>query len=296
MKNKKEKIKIVIYGGSGLVGSRLVQILTPLFDVIAPSHLEVDLTRKNVVENHIKQHYPDIIIYAAGIASVDTCENYPKKATLLNAKIPQFIAKKASALNIPLFYLSTNAVFDGANPEYPYRETDKPNPISVYGNTKLQGENFVLSASNQNVVIRLIMVYSSDFDKKIDFARKIVKNITEGKKVYGITDQIINPVFVDDIAHAVTAMVEKNTTGIYHLGSLDYLTNYSFARKIANIFNLNESLILPISLNDFFRNSPGKRTKYYWLETKKFVTDFGNKILHTSDESLAIFKNQLKAI
>lgn len=270
--NKDSNRKIIVYGGTGLVGSRIVELLSSSFEIIAPSHSEVDLLNKNVVEKHLKKNSPNAIIYAAGLTSIDECEKNPDHAYLLNAKIPGFIAEKVAVLNIPLFYFSTNAVFDGANNRHPYKENDKPNPISTYGKTKLLGEEYVLSASYQNIIIRIIMVYPSNFNKKLDFARNIVKNLKANNKTYGITDQIINPIFVDDVIIALKRMLRKKITGIYHLGAIDYLTNYEFAIKIANVFHLNSSLILPITLDNFFKNSLGKRTKFSWLDTKKLLT------------------------
>lgn len=293
MKNYSKR-KIIVYGGNGLIGSRLVQTLSYPCEIIAPSHAEVDLTKKKIIENHIKTHYPNIIIYAAGLTNVDACERNLDQAVLLNTKAPEHIAKIAAKLKIPMIYFSTDAVFDGKNDKYPYKEDDKPNPISVYGKTKCRGEEFVLSASTKNIVVRLITVYSSFFKKKLDPARRILEGLRKKENVYGITDQVINPIFVDDIVAALLLILRNNTKGIYHLGATDYVTNYEFAKKIAHQFHLNDLFIMPISLQEFFKNSPAKRTQYCWLDTKRFTSEFGKETLHTVDEGIALFKQELE--
>lgn len=284
------KKKIIVYGGSGLVGSRIVQILSHFYNIIAPTRSEIDITKKQDIEYHINKHSPNIIIYAAGLTSVDACEKYPDQATLLNAKTPGHIAKFADSLNIPVVYFSTDAVFDGTNDKHPYLENDKPNPISVYGKSKLQGEESVLSRASRHLIIRLITVYSSYFRKKLDPARRILEGLRKKENVYGITDQIINPVFVDDVVNSLNLMFKKNVKGIYHLGATDFVTNYEFAKKIAHQFNLDDSLVLPIELEEFFKNAPAKRTHYCWLNTEKFTKEFGDKTLHTVDEGITLFK------
>lgn len=289
------KKKLIIYGGSGLVGSCLVQTLSSSYYIIAPSRREIDLTKQTSLKKHLRTHRPSTIIYAAGLTSIEACEEYPKQAYLLNSIIPGQISKEAAELEIPLYFFSTDAVFDGKNKEHPNRETDIPNPTSVYGKSKLLGEEYVLNASKENVIIRLIMVYSASFEKKVDFARKIVNNLIEGKSVYGISNQIINPILVDDIASALIKMLSKRTKGVYHLGAKDYLTNLEFVLSLAEKFHLNNSAVIPITLDNFFKNHLISRSKYCWLDTKKFCNEFGSEILHTNNESISIFQRGYKS-
>ena len=286
--------KVLLFGGSGLVGSGIKQFLSDRYKITAPTHDEVDVTKKDHVTRIIEQIHPETIIYAVGLTSVDKAEQEPELAYLLNAKIPALIAKEAKSLGIPLLYFSTDAVFDGTMRNRPYKETDKANPISVYGKSKLLGEQMVMNISDKNYVARLIMPYSTIPPRRKNFAWIILDALKEGKEVFGITDQVINPIYINNIAEALHALIKNGASGIYHLGATDYVTNIEFIRKLAKIFNFNENLIREISFEEFFKGKKARRTKFCWLDTLKIRKKFGNNILHTTNEGIMLFKKNLE--
>lgn len=288
------KTRLLLYGGSGLVGSRIQEILTQKFDILAPSHGEVDVINKSQVEKNVEELHPDYIVYAAGLTKVDLAEQSPGQAFLLNAEAPRFVAEKARLLDIPVCYFSTDAVFDGTQKDRPYKENDKPGPVSIYGKSKLEGERAVLGASSKNVVLRIIMVYSSSFEKKMDFPRITLQALEKGEKFPAVVDQIVNPIFVDDVVRGLETVIMKHASHIYHLGSVDFLSNYDFARKLATLFGMDEDLVVPISFKDFLKGKIAPRAQYCWLDTGKFRREFREGILHTTDESLALFKKQIE--
>ena len=285
--------KVLLFGGSGLVGSGIKQFLSDRYKIIAPTHAEVDVTKKDHVTRIIEQIHPDNIIYAVGLTSVDKAEQEPELAYLLNAKTPALVAKEAESFGIPLLYFSTNAVFDGTKKSRPYKETDKTNPISVYGKSKLMGEQMVMNISDQNYVVRLIMPYSTIPSKRKNFVSISRDALKKGEKIYGITDQVINPIYINNIAEALHALIKNRASGIYHLGATDYVTNIEFIRKLARIFSFNENLIREISFKEFFRDKIAPRTKFCWLDTSKFKKEVSNNILHSIDESLKFFHSSL---
>lgn len=286
-------LKILVFGGSGLVGSRISQLLGIKYKIIAPSRLQVDVTNKDKTEQIIKKSNPDYIIYAAGLTNVDKAENYPKIAFSLNAKAPALIAKYTASMDIPMLYFSTDAVFDGTKSNKPYVEEDKPQPISEYGKSKLLGEQQVLYASKKNCIARIIMVYSHDFTKKKLFVQIALDALRKKEKLFGVIDQIINPIYVDDVVEAVDLLIKSESNGIYHLGSTDYVTNYEFVKKLAKIFDLDERLVSKISFDEFFKGKLAPRTKFCWLDTSKFRKKFGNNMLHSTDEGISLFKKNL---
>ncbi len=286
--------KVLLFGGSGLVGSGIKQFLSDRYQIIAPTHAEVDVTKRDHITAIIEQIHPETIIYAVGLTSADMAEQEPELAYLLNTKTPASIAKEASSFGIPLLYFSSDAVFDGTKEDRPYKETDMTNPLSVYSKSKLAGEQMVMNISDKNCVFRLIMPYSAIFSKRKNFAGMILNAFKEGKEIYGITDQVINPTCINDIAEAVYALLTNYAGGIYHLGATDYVTNIEFIKKIARIFNFNENLIKEISFDEFFRGKKALRTKYCWLDTLNFRKKFGNNIPHTIDEGITLFKKQLE--
>lgn len=289
------KQKIVLYGVTGMLGTRFFQLPPQQFKIIAPPHSHLDLTDRKKVLEHLSDIRPDRIVYAAGITKVDYAQNHPKESFLLNHEIPAFIAERSANMKIPLTYISTDAVFNGQSTKS-YKENDKTDPLSVYGKSKLKGENAVLSSSSGNTVVRTIMIYSSNFSSKKDFARTALESLKNNLPFEGIVDQFVNPTFVDDIVKAIEALIKKEAKGIYHVAARDFTTNYGFVEKIADLFKLNKSLISKVTFDEFFKGKPAPRARYCVLSTTKFQKEFGNGIIHSIDQSLRLFKNQLQKV
>lgn len=292
----RDRLKIALYGVTGLAGSRIWQLLPENFKVISPPHSHLNLQDTSSVKKHIRQTNPDQIIYAAGLTKVDVAELYPKLAFQLNHQAPAKISKFAAARKIPFIYISTDAIFDGRQYDRPYKETDKPNPLSIYGKSKLYGEQAVMSASSSNVIIRTIMLYSANYPHKKDFARLTHESLKNHENFTAIADQIINPTFVDDFVKAVAVILEKRAKGIYHVAATDSTTNLGFVKKIAKIFNFKNNLITKTYFDEFFKDKPAPRTKCCWLDTAKFRKEFGRGILRPIDQSLQDFKRQIESV
>lgn len=275
-----------------MTGTRLAELLKDKFRIIGPPHSHLDLTNKSQVLKNIKDVAPDQIIYLAGITRVDEAQQNKNLTFLLNTKVPEYISIISSKLDIPVNYISTDAVFDGKKKGKEYREDDKTKPISVYGKSKLAGEKAVLAASKQNSVIRTIMIYSAYFPYRKDFARSAWEFLKNKRQFSGIVDQIISPTFVDDLVWAIAAVINKRPGGIYHVAATDYTTNYGFVKKIAKAFKLDETLITKTTFAEFFRDKPAPRQQYSILATEKFRKEFGKSILHSIDEGIAEFKRQ----
>lgn len=286
-------LKILIFGGSGLIGSRIRELLWVKYQIIAPSHLQVDITEKKQVERIIEESKPDYIIYAAGLTSVDKAEQHPRLAYSLNVQSPALIAKVAAKDGIPLLYFSTDAVFDGSKSNEPYIEDDKTNPISEYGKSKLLGEQMVMKASDRNCIARVIIVYSHNFTNRRRFVQVVLETLKKGENFYGILDQVVSPIYVDDVVSAVDLFIKSKSHGIYHLGAKDYVTNYEFVKKLAQTLNLNENLVIGVSFDEFSKGKGAPRTKFCWLNTSKFRKEFGENILHTIDEGLRLLRSNL---
>lgn len=285
--------KILLFGGSGLVGSGLKQFLSNKYQIIVPTHNKADVTERSKIVKFIEHMKPDNIIYAVGMASIDKAEEDPNLAYLLNAKVPAFLAKTAKNFAIPFLYFSTNAVFDGTKKDRAYKETDKTNPVSIYGKSKLMGEQMVMYISDKHCVARIIMPYSTITSKRKNFALVILDALRKGKRVYGIIDQVINPIYISSLADAVDALIKNSARGIYHLGATNYTTNIKFTKKLAGIFNLNENLIREISFKEFYREKKAARTKFCWLDTSKFKNEINNDILISIEDSLKLFHHSL---
>ena len=284
---------VLVYGITGMTGQRVRDLLKEKFKIVGPPHSHLDLINKKAVQKNIEDVSPDLILYLAGITKVDEAQSNKKLAFLLNSEAVNYAAQKAAKLNIPFYYISTDAVFDGKLKNRAYTEKDKTNPISIYGKSKLAGEKAVLSLSAKNAVIRTIMIYSPYFEHKKDFARFAYESLKYKKQFSGIVDQLINPTYVDDLVNAIAAILQKRAKGIYHVAAKDFTTNYEFLRKIAKAFKFNDRLITRTTFEDFFKDKEAPRQQYSRLSTDKFRKEFGNKILHNVDEGIKAFKRQV---
>ncbi|GEM_PF-459708 len=287
------KQKILVYGATGMLGSRIRELLGDKFRIISPPHSHLDLGNKVQVIKNINDTMPDQIVYAAGITKIDYAQLHPLETFRLNASVLRYISSHAKKLNIPLHYISTDAVFDGRIYERPYKENDSTKPISVYGKSKLEGEKIVLNSSESNSVIRTVMLYSANFPHRKDFARSAYESLKNKIPFSGIIDQKINPTFVDSVVYAVSKILEDRANGIYHVAATDALTNYQFVARIASSFGFDKKLIGKTTFAEFFKDKPAPRAKISVLDTSKFIKKFGPKILLDSKGSIEKFKSQI---
>lgn len=288
--------RLLIYGGSGQVASTSIKLLKNSFEVVTPTHSDVDVTQPSLVRKNIEDVKPDLILYSTGFTSIDLSPEKPDDAWNLNSKGVSYVAEAAVKKSIPVYYLSTEVVFDGKQSDRPYREDDLPNPLSLCGKTKRGGEKATLEASPKNGVIRLIICYSPFYARKLDLARLTLKKLEANESITTTTDQIINPIFVDNLAKAIVTILSQHAQGIYHVGATDFTTPYKFATRIAEKFRLDPSLIKPSTFAEFSKTRPEPRPQYEWLDTAKFRQDFGEGILQTNEESLDLFIEQYKKL
>lgn len=284
---------MLLFGGSGLLGSKIRELLATRYTIISPPRERVDLRKKQHIEKILSETNAACIVYAAGETNVDRAEEFREYAKKVNSEAIASIVKQAARDKIPVIYFSTDAVFKGDQSERPYKEDDLVSPLNFYGVTKAKGESHVLSASSANLVVRLITLYSSYFPKKLDFARNTLLKLSENKQCFGITDQHFNPMFSNDAAKGLAAVIEKKVSGIIHFGAKDYMSNYQFARNIAHRFGYDDDLVIPITLSDFLKGKKAKRAKYTWLDTTKAREQLGEELLHTNNQNIDIFYREL---
>ncbi len=271
---------LLLLGGSGFLGSKLLGAF-PSDKVIAPGHKQLDITQIKKVYAFIETIQPAVILYAAGITSIDFAEANEERTYLLNYRIPEKISKFAARNNIRFVSISTDAVFDEYMNKDQFSETDTPKARTVYGLSKLAGEEAVLGNSSQNCVLRLITLFGTGHPKPNFVA--LMK-----EKFSGVIDQIRNPLYVAIAAEAITFAVKQQLHGIYHLGALDADTNYNFLVKVAKRFMLDSSLIEKITYNDFMKDKRGYRKKNSVLVCNKFVQVSNNSILRTIEDSIEL--------
>lgn len=289
--------KVLVFGGSGLVGSRFIALHKDTFEIDSPDATKVDILDKNQVAKAVDEFNPDSIINFAAYTNVEEAENQADDKNgicfQVNAIGAKNIAEVTKDFDKHLIHISTEYVFDGTKADNAYTEEDKPNPVNWYGLTKLAGEQFVLDSSCKSIIMRISMPFSSHYELKKDIARFFLGQLKMGNKVKAVEDQKITPTLVNDIANALKVLLENKSIGIYHVSSRDSNTPLEFVKTICEIFNLDYYLINSVKLTEYNKDKKAKLLKYSWLNPAKFEKQFGDEILHTVEEGLTIFKEEI---
>jgi dTDP-4-dehydrorhamnose reductase len=269
-------MKILATGLTGLVGSRLVELLqNHQFENISTS-TGVDITNTDQVFNAISSSSAEIVLHLAAKTNVDSCEedkkedlkilgqedsirreqewSQKKTAWAVNTFGTQNIVRACEKTKKKFFFVSTDFVFDGdAPPQNGYTEDIIPCAINWYGQTKLEAENITQKATIPWTIIRIGFPYCAR-GKKSDLLRTFLTRLTQKQPIAAVIDQIITPTFIDDIALAINTLITHNATGIYHVVGSQSLTPFDVAQTVAKKFNLDSSGISKITRNEFYKN------------------------------------------
>ncbi len=227
-------MKILITGQHGQVSQALQAHLQGLGELIVIGSNQLDLAKPDQIREQIRAHRPDLIINAAAHTAVDQAESEPDAAFAINAIAPGILAQEAKALGIPLIHYSTDYVFDGSKPA-PYTEADTPNPLSVYGQSKLAGEQAIAAAGGQYLILRTSWVYSNQGK---NFLLTMQRLLQEKPQMRIVADQIGAPTWAGTIAGSTRALIERwlageaGEWGIYHLTAQGETSWFGFAQAI----------------------------------------------------------------
>ena len=227
-------MKILITGQHGQVSQALQAHLQGLGELMVLGSNQLDLAKPDQIREQIRAHRPDLIINAAAHTAVDQAESEPDAAFAINAIAPGILAQEAKALGIPLIHYSTDYVFDGSKPA-PYNEADTPNPLSVYGQSKLAGEQAIAAAGGQYLILRTSWVYSNQGK---NFLLTMQRLLQEKPQMRIVADQIGAPTWAGTIAGSTRALIERwlageaGEWGIYHLTAQGETSWFGFAQAI----------------------------------------------------------------
>jgi len=240
------KIPILSTGMSGLVGTRIAQMLADRYEFTDLSlATNVDITDADSVLKNVTNSQAKLILHLAAKTDVDACEDdkilgEEGGAWMINVEGTRNVVTAAKKTGKKVIYISTDFVFDGTSDFY--NEDDEPNPVNWYGYTKHEGEKIVLREGMNSTVLRIAYPYRAQFSGKLDFVRKIIKMLKHHQKVVGLTDHIFTPTFIDDIAEAISIFLEKDLSGIYHVVGSQSLTTYEASKLIAVTFGFAENI------------------------------------------------------
>lgn len=227
-------MKILITGQHGQVSQALQQRLPPLGELIVLGREQLDLTNVDQIRQQVRAHRPDLIINAAAHTAVDQAESEPEVAFAINAIAPGILAEEAKALGAPLIHYSTDYVFDGSKPA-PYTETDTPNPLGVYGQSKLAGEQAIAAVGGEHLILRTSWVYSNHGK---NFLLTMQRLLQEKPQMRIVADQIGAPTWAGTIADSTRALIEHwqagaaGAWGVYHLTAQGETSWFGFAQAI----------------------------------------------------------------
>ncbi|MBD2683020.1 MULTISPECIES: dTDP-4-dehydrorhamnose reductase [Nostoc] len=275
---------ILLIGSNGQVGQELQQILPSHYgNVISVARPIVDLTEPDTLRNVIRSNQPQIIINAAAYTAVDKAESESEQAYAINATAPLILAEESQKLGAFLIHISTDYVFDG-NGCRPYQETDATNPLSVYGKTKLAGEQAIRENCTHHLILRTAWVYGN-FGKS-NFVKTMLRLGGQRPELRIVADQIGSPTWAKDIATVIAEIIPNlslDIAGTYHYTNSGVASWYDFAIAIFEEaqqlgFPLKVENIIPITTPEY--PTPARRPPYSVLACGKISALLGTHPPH----------------
>ena len=277
--------RLLVTGASGLLGANLALLAQKLgYEVLGWTNSRplvdapfatraVDFSNPQDLAQAFQAAEPDALINCAAQANVDAAEKQPEHAYRVNAEAVGELAQMARDANVPMIQISTDSVFDGIKGNY--KETDSPNPLNTYAQSKLAGEHAVAQANPKAAIARVVF-YGWSLTGTRSLAEFFYNNLTVGKPVNGFTDMFFSPLYVAHLAEALLEMLQKRLSGIYHVYAPESLSKYDFGVRLAQEFGLDASLIRPISALD--SDLPTRRSLNLSMNTDKLQAALGKPL------------------
>jgi dTDP-4-dehydrorhamnose reductase len=272
-------LRTLIFGKGGQLGDALIEKSEHFGTIAAPPISEVNFLHPDTIIKAIDNFHPNLIINAAAYTDVDAAENHREIAAQINSEAVGVISEAAARANAFFIHFSTDYVFDGKTNQA-YTESDPAAPINYYGETKLQGENRILSTSKDFLIFRTSWLYSIGYN---NFVEKVLQWSRKQETLRIVTDQVGSPTWAVDLADLVAQITArynldglKQKPGIYHLAGKGEASRLEWARMILELdpekHNQQTSDLLPAKSDEF--PTPARRPKYSALNCSKFETTF----------------------
>ena len=278
-------MKILVTGVKGQLGYDVVKALESRgYQPVGVDREEMDLMNNNMIQNFIMNLKPEAIIHCAAYTAVDQAEEEVEICYQINAEAVKVMAECAKTLDIPMIYISTDYVFDGTKASE-YVETDIPNPINVYGASKLKGEQYVQQLLEKFYIVRISWVFGINGN---NFIKTMQRLGNEQDQLNIIHDQVGSPTYTADLASLLVDMIETNRYGIYHATNEGYCSWYEFADEIFKQSQL-DVMLHPITTDQY--KTKAKRPLNSKMSKQK-LSDYGFHRLPTWQEALKNYLNQ----
>ncbi|MGH8675519.1 MAG: dTDP-4-dehydrorhamnose reductase [Burkholderiales bacterium] len=257
-------MRILLIGRNGQLGWELERALAPLGEVIALDRAQLDLSDAAAIRRVTRDAAPGIIVNAAGYTAVDRAESEPALAASINGLAPGILGEEARRCDALLVHYSTDYVFDGEKAD-PYREEDSPNPISVYGQSKLEGERAIRASGCRHVILRTSWVYAA---RGNNFLRTVLRLSRERGELSVVGDQAGSPTAAHELARGTAALLRfAPADGTYHLSGAGETSWYEFARAIVALSGHASTPVRRITTQEY--PTAARRPRYSVLSNEK---------------------------
>jgi dTDP-4-dehydrorhamnose reductase len=250
--------RILVTGVSGFLG-RYVALALNDFHAVLGTYLSqavvldkceltrLDLTEAEAVRATFREFRPDVVVHTAAQADVDACERHPEAAHRVNVQGTEAIAQAAVAVGSRLIYISTDQVYDGGKSYYD--ETDVPQPLMVYGWTKLEGEHRAAAICRDTVTLRLALMYGWSTATRMNFVDWLVQRLQAGQEAALFVDQYRTPLYVVQASEVIGRLIDRpEVRGTFNLGGGERLNRYAFGLRFCEVFGLPKVLLKPIEM------------------------------------------------
>ncbi len=215
-----------------------------------------DLRVEETVDRLLQSLQPAWIIHCAALTNVDQCEDDPDEAWRVNVEMTRHLAAAACRVRARMIYISTDSVFDGETGQY--CEDDTPGPLNVYAKSKLAGESVVHEELKESLIIRT-NIFGWNARDKLSLAEWILGRLEASQTINAFVDVIFSPILVNDLSRIILDMLKRELSGLYHVAGSEVCSKYEFAVHLANVFGLDERLVLPASVASSELKAPRPR-------------------------------------
>jgi len=256
-------MKYFVTGSAGLIGSQVVKDLVQKNHIVyssyhddPPEHgipVKLDLADKTKIIQTIRETKPEIIIHLGAMTNVDLCETQQDLAILLNAKSTEILANEASKIKAFFVYVSTDYVFDGINGMK--KESDIPNPVGFYGQTKLEGENSLNNLASGWCIARTSTPFGIHKIKK-SFPLWVKENLESKKEIPVLIDQFTSPTYVPNLSRMLIEIASRQIAGIIHVSGATRISRFEFAEMVADKLDLDKTLLKPTKIKEMNWKAP----------------------------------------
>jgi len=260
-------LRIMVTGAAGLLGLRLTTLLSEKFHVIAVTHqhefpgniseelqaVKCDLTGRASVRRLVHDFEPDVVINSAAMTDVDACEENQILANKANCDIVAHLIDAIKLDKTRFVQISTDYLFDGRNGPYP--EEAVPNPLNVYGRTKLAAERLVREWNGESLIVRTSALFDSKNHGKANLFTAVHSRLRSGETVKVASDLYCNPIWTLNLSAAILETVEQGLTGIINIAGSEYLSRYDFALSVAHEYGFPQQLVQAVPLASLNRKA-----------------------------------------